>query len=146
MKIELLWEHDKIALTTTEIILPGRLYDIGKLLDHARLKKDDVSYDQSKGTFVIKMKRYNLLRRLIGHFIWINSIVPQIECVLTIRDIAKCEIWDEDPRNPHRNEVIIGRLIIENENKIFLGAFCEHENPFHIIINTNRVNMTLEDV
>ncbi|MHC4641060.1 MAG: hypothetical protein ACYS32_05400 [Planctomycetota bacterium] len=131
-----------------EIIGSENTYDrwlLPKLLDHSWFQKSDVIYDQSGRCVIINLKRYNSIMRFIGNLLWINIIPPTIRCVLTIKDVKSCEIRNEDPDNPHRQEVISGGLCFLEDKVLFIGSFCEHENPYDIRIKVRSVNVTLED-
>lgn len=118
---------------------------LSKLTDHSWFRKSDIIYDQSNRSAIIKLKRYNSVMRFIGNLLWINIIPPKIRCVLTIKEVKSCEIRDEDPDNPHREEVISTGLCFLEDNVLFIGSFCERENPYYIRITTRSVNVTLED-
>lgn len=117
-------------------------------LDHAWLYKNDVSYNASENILVIKLRRHEAKtkarKKILGFTVWDNRYEPTKTSVLTIKDIESCDIRDEDPENPYRQELITGGLHFSG-NEIYFGAFCEHENPYGITVKTRTVNITLED-
>jgi len=118
-------------------------------LDHARFNKNDVIYDTAKNVLVIKLRRHEAKskarKKILGIIAcWDNRYEPTKTSVLTIKDIESCDIRDEDPENPYRQEVLTGSLHFQG-NEIYFGAFCEHENPYGITVKTRTVNITLED-
>ena len=141
----------------TELFCRKIVDEIGKterkmlhsLLDHSRFKKSDVNYDKAKGKLVIKLRRHREnskgRKRILGLRVWDNRIPPTVDCLLTIKDIEHCNIRDEDPQNPQRLEIISGGLVFSNK-EIYIGSFCDHENPYGIELDVKRINITLEDV
>jgi hypothetical protein len=126
MEIELLSDNSDSLIRITEESDYHKQYKFCKLLDHAWVKKINIEYDQAAGTLMAHLRRYNRFWRALGTIIWCNAIEPTIHSTFTIREIDHCEIWDDDPHNPHREEVILGRLVMEEDNTLFLGAYCEH--------------------
>jgi hypothetical protein len=117
-------------------------------LDHARFNKNDVIYDTDKNVLVIKLRRHEAKtkarKKILGFTVWYNRILPTKNSILTIKDVESCDIRDEDPKNPHRQEVLAGGIVFQDD-EIYIGAFCEHENPYGITVKTKTVNITLED-
>ena len=118
------------------------------LLDHARFKKSDVNYDKAEAKLVIKLRRHGEnskgRKNIFGVRVWDNKIPPTLDCLLKINDIEHCNIRDDDSQNPQRLEVIVGSSF--NNNDIYIGSFCDHENPYGIKLDVKRINITLEDV
>ena len=119
------------------------------LLDHARFKKSDVNYDKTESKLIIKLRRHSEnskgRKRIFGIRVWDNIVPPTVDCLLTIKDIEHCDIRDGDPQNPQRIEIISGGLAFDNK-QIYIGSFCDHENPYGIEIDVKRINIKLEDV
>lgn len=117
-----------------------------RVLDHAWLKKTDLHYNESEKTLIIKLRRHDkkskAKKKFLRFTIWINTIPPNIESILTIRDIESCNIQDKDRSS---SEVILGGITFDN-NEIYIGAFCEYEEPYNIMLKVNKINVTLEDV
>ena len=120
-----------------------------EVLNHAWLKKIDVSFKQQEKMLTIKLKRYEegnkAKRKFLRFVIWDNSRPPTKDCLLTIRDIEKCDIYNNDPDTQQMQEVIIGGVAI-NDNEIYIGSFCQHENAYRITLSVKRINITLEDI
>jgi len=83
-------------------------------------------------------------KKILGFTVWDNRFAPTKTSVLKIKDVESRDIRDEDPKNPHMQEVIAGGIVFR-DNEIYTGAFCEHENPYGITVKTRTVNITLED-
>jgi hypothetical protein len=118
-------------------------------LNHAWFYKNDVSYNAAENILVIKLRRHEAnskaRKKILGFTVcWYNRYAPTKTGVLTIKDVESCDIRDDDPENPYRQEVITGGIHFL-ESKIYIGAFCEHENPYGITVKTRTVNITLED-
>lgn len=137
-----------------EVLVVGKLGEIEKLwfdnlLDHAWLKKADVCYNQTERELVIRLERYagktKARKKFFGFVVWRNCIAPTQDSLLTIKDIEQCEIKDDEPNNPQREQVITGGLVF-NDEEIYIGSFCEHENSYGITLKVKRINITLEDL
>jgi hypothetical protein len=98
---------------------------------------------------MIKLKRYKektkARKKFLGLTIWCNTIRPTQESLLTIKDIEECNIRDDDPQNPKRKQVISGGVTVSG-NDIYIGSFCDHENPYGISLKVKRINIGLEDI
>jgi len=118
-------------------------------LDHAWFYKNDVSYNASENILVIKLRRHEVKtkarRKILGFTVWDNRYEPTKTSVLTIKDIESCDIRDDDPENPYRQEVITDGIFFQGSKILYIGAFCEHENPYEITVKIKTVNITLED-
>lgn len=116
------------------------------ILDHAWINRQNVSYNSSERILIIKLKRHDdkskARKKFLGGIWWINTIPPNKQCVLTVRDIEDCKIRDEVTNKSH--EIIIGGIAFD-ENEIYIGAFCEYEEPYSITLKVKRINITLED-
>lgn len=148
MKIDLLSNNQDLRIT-----MEGRITKVEELwfrdiLDHAWLKKTDVNYNQTDRTMVIKLIRHDAKdkakKRFLGFTLWNNSIPPTRHSLLTIRDIEHCDIRDEDPKTPQCREVIIGGVAFDND-EIYIGSFCEHDNAYGITLKVKRINITLTE-
>ena len=104
---------------------------------------------RADGEIVIRLQRYakktKARKKILGFVIWRNSIPPTIDSILTIKDIEECRIRDDVAGNPKRETVITGGIVINN-NEIYIGAFCEHENPYEINVKVKKINVILEDI
>ena len=78
-------------------------------------------------------------KKILGFTTWDNRFAPTKTSVLTIKDVESWDIRDEDPKNPHRQEVIAGDIVLRND-EIYTGAFCEHKNPYGITVKINTVS------
>jgi len=145
VRVEILTEADTVVIRTTQEFRHGKeKHEFRRILDHAWLKKSDIAYDSSAKEFVVKLKRHGAVMRAVGSLVWLNWINPKSECVLTIKGVEECKIRDEYPGNPERETVVIGGLILEDDT-VYFGSFCDHENPFDVTLRVSSINITLED-
>ena len=152
MKIDLLSSNQDLCIKIEGKISKDEELWFRSILDHAWLKKVAVTYNQTDKTLVIRLKRHDLKKskakkKILGFTIWNNNISPTIQCLLTIRDVEHCDIRDEDPKTPQKQEVIIGGVAFDNDNnEIYIGSFCEHDNAYGITLKVKRINLTFEDI
>ncbi len=118
-------------------------------LDHALFNKNDVSYDAAENSLVIKLRRHEAKtkarKKILGFTVWYNRYEPTKTSVLTIKDVESCDIRDDDPENPYRQEVLTDGIFFQGSKILYIGAFCEHENPYEITVKIKTLNITLED-
>ena len=150
MKLKLLSDKEDISLTIINKITKEevRCRDILRnILDHAWLNRDDVNYNSSESILTIKLKRHDEISRAKNKFLgftwWFNAISPNKQCVLTVRDIDSCEIRDDVPSK--HQEIIIGGIAFDGD-KVYIGAFCEYEEPYGITLKVKKININLEDL
>ena len=119
------------------------LYD---LLDHAWIRKTDVIFNDKEKILTIKLKRHlegsKAKKKSWLGVLWNNSIAPTQESILQIKNIKQLKIHDKDL--PENKEVILGGLV-NRDNKIYLTAFCAHENDYRIVIDVTKLDIYLND-
>lgn len=148
MKFNLLSNESDISIEITGKIDRERMEQFSNILDHALLNKIDVEYRQKEGFLILKLKRNEYekkKKKFLWFNVWIAGKYPNKNCILTIRDIEKCNISDEDNKTSQKQEVLIGGVYIK-ENDIYIGSFCERENIYGISLKVKRINITLEDM
>ncbi len=126
-----------------------KIKKLSDVLDHAVLNKKDVKYTE-KGNFLELELQRNLYeekrKNFLGFNIWLANRYPTKKCILTIKNIINITVRDEDPDNPDRDHVVIGGISISEKNDIYVGSFCEYENPFGITLKVKSIDITLEDM
>lgn len=149
MKIDVLSSDQDLHITLEGKITKNEEIWFRSMLDHAWLKKRDVTYEQNDSTLLIKLTRHEQTskarRKFFGLVIWNNAIPPTKQSLLIIRDVEHYDIRDEDPKIPQKQEVILGGVAFNND-EIYIGAFCEHENAYGITIKVKRLDISLEDI
>jgi len=128
------------------------LKDINNFLsftDHAWLNKNSIKYDDNGKTLIFLIKRYNKHSKAIKRFLFFrvvyNRIPPEITSKVTIKNIEKIDIINKTT-DPSYDEVIISRIIVE-EDKINISDFCGREEiEYTIKIRTNKIEIVIEDL
>lgn len=149
MRVEILFSKEDLDITFKGNISKDEELWIRNILDHAVLKKGDVTYDQNNNLLRIKLMRHEkqskARKKFFGLVIWNTCILPTKPCILTIKDIESCEIRDEDLKTLQYQEVIIGGIAFE-DNEIYIGSFCERDNAYGITLKVQRINIILKDM
>lgn len=149
MKINLLSSADQRCIAITGQISERDKLWFREFSNHAWLKKTDVQFNPYEKVLSIKLRRHEentkARKKFLKFVIWDNSIPPTQDCLLTIRDIEKCDIENQNPETQKINDVIIGGVLIKDD-EIYIGSACRYDNDYSIILKFNKLNIRLEDM
>lgn len=147
MELALLQEKNALQLNVGEDLRKHILSVIEELLDHATFRKEDVKYDGS-GSLEMLLRR-NMFEKKRRHFlwfrVWVSARDPSCVCLLKVNDVVSCQVRDDDPTIPQKQEVTIGDIVFD-DREIHINSFCGRDNDYAITLHVKRINVILRDL
>ena len=118
------------------------------LLDHSLLYKKDIIYDEEKKILNLYLKRNDfspILRKMSIFSTWTREKFKKIDCKLSINNVIKYLINDDVLFDKADEEIIIGGITFDEEG-LYIGSWCLYERGFEIIIEVDKIFISLEDI